>query len=531
MQPVYAVQFEIRPDEAASNSAVWESAAGRILAWVTDWYSRRMSLDVDLSVNGSAKALPPSHTVEISSMKTTAGERIWKMVWTYPDERDDNLLWQSQALLAVAAGMLEFTFILRLTSRQFEVKRAVFKIRPPRIVRELVESFPCYLGPLRLSAKPFPLAAEDVREFVWKSLKSEDRRLPVLVVSPERATGVPLLDPSLLASRVMGLAEVVFLVDRWAGYALIDEVGKMYACYNGAARIYWPGFHTPRDPGLHFVYKQDRLIEARRTDHSIEDDIFDRLRLVAAMRVVEGPVTFSALAAVQDEARRNRDVELSALKTQLATGVTDRQRILEQFEKMRQERDDALDQVAKLQKELETQRQNWLEVQNYLMRKEDEAQPAPEVEEPEFPSVFAALRKASTDFGRKVECLETAWESAEESRYKNPETVYQAVEAVRELADAWFDKDKRGTIGPVEKFFRQRGFDFTAHESKTTMGKYSRQRTFPYEGGRIIMTMHLTLGGGSRENCLQVYFAPDESKGKFLIGHCGVHLDYAGQRT
>jgi len=45
------------------------------------------------------------------------------------------------------------------------------------------------------------------------------------------------------------------------------------------------------------------------------------------------------------------------------------------------------------------------------------------------------------------------------------------------------------------------------------------------------MLKHITLGGGSRVNCLQVYFEPNDGLLKIEIGYCGRHLPYYRQRT
>jgi len=202
-QPVFAVQFEVKADGAAPANSVLEPISQRTVRWVEEWYSARMSMDVDLQVRGGGTNPAPSHTIMIDRKDAEGGEQTWRLLWTYPDGKDESLLWQSQALLAISGNHAEFTFILRLTSRQFEIRRAGIKVRPPRIVREIVDAFPCYLGDLRLSTKPRTLGADDIHNFVRVSLRAEDRRLPVVAVSGDRVTGLPLLDPSLLASRSM----------------------------------------------------------------------------------------------------------------------------------------------------------------------------------------------------------------------------------------------------------------------------------------------------------------------------------------
>lgn len=532
MQPVYAVQFEVKPHEGKSASDLPDALQLSAVEWVADWYRSRKALDIVVLPTVSGTSAPmPRHSVEVTNAPVETGERWWKLVWAYPDERDDNLFWQSQILIAHAAGRTEFTFILRLSSAIFEVTPASVKVRPPRIVRDLVGSLPCFLGPRRLPAKPATLARDDVHDFVRDILKSPERRLPVVVVSPDRETGAPLAEPGPMSERLMGFAEVFVLADRWAAYSLIDEVGKPFACYNGAVRVYWPGFHTPRDPGVHFVYKAEQLAAMRKARRPVEDVIFDRLRFLSVMRIVEGPVTAQASAALQAEARRKQAARTQALTDAIAAGEADVGKLRAQLEEMQRQYEAAQDRITELEKEIETQRQQWANWQQYMAHQPEEAAPEEGAEEPEFRTVLDALKRASVDFGRRLEVLDRARRSAEESRYKSPVDVYRAFEAIRELAGTWFEsKAKRGSIGPWEDFFRRRGFKFTMHESQTTMGKFGRDRTFTHQGGRIAMEKHITLGGGDPD-CMQIYFEIDEKAGKFLIGYCGVHLPYARGRT
>ena len=51
------------------------------------------------------------------------------------------------------------------------------------------------------------------------------------------------------------------------------------------------------------------------------------------------------------------------------------------------------------------------------------------------------------------------------------------------------------------------------------------------KGERKQMLRHITIGGGDRTNCIQIYFEPNEEKQKIEVGYCGVHLSYYNQRT
>ncbi len=64
-----------------------------------------------------------------------------------------------------------------------------------------------------------------------------------------------------------------------------------------------------------------------------------------------------------------------------------------------------------------------------------------------------------------------------------------------------------------------------------TLGLHGTDRVFHHQGQSRQMVRHLTLGGGSTNNCLQIYFEFDEETRRVLIGYCGRHLPYASQRT
>ena len=67
------------------------------------------------------------------------------------------------------------------------------------------------------------------------------------------------------------------------------------------------------------------------------------------------------------------------------------------------------------------------------------------------------------------------------------------------------------------------------HESRTTMTpKWKEKRTFTYQGRKQVFEKHFTIGVGSQEGCIHLYFECDDEKRVVDIGYCGPHLDYLG---
>ena len=107
--------------------------------------------------------------------------------------------------------------------------------------------------------------------------------------------------------------------------------------------------------------------------------------------------------------------------------------------------------------------------------------------------------------------------------------------AIRDIGQLYFDTVSNGTsMGGWAEQLRTRGFSqYRQTESDTVKNdpKYRRHREFVLEGEKRTIYQHLDLGGGDRNNCLQIYFEPDLNLRKIVIAHCGKHLPYPRQRT
>jgi len=90
-------------------------------------------------------------------------------------------------------------------------------------------------------------------------IESPDRRLPIVLVSPSRDnSGYLLSDTGSMVRKVRGLAHVTRLKDSKAAQSL-HLLLPHHGCYNGAVRIYWPGFKATDDPDLHPFWHPSRL--------------------------------------------------------------------------------------------------------------------------------------------------------------------------------------------------------------------------------------------------------------------------------
>lgn len=139
-----------------------------------------------------------------------------------------------------------------------------------------------------------------------------------------------------------------------------------------------------------------------------------------------------------------------------------------------------------------------------------------------FDDVAEAFEAARRDFAcERIVFTEAAEESAEDSAFKRPDEVHEFFAALRSIADARARGARNGT--PLEADFRDRGFTMKPC-AETTMKRHRRNYFINFEGGKICISHHVTLGSRNQNTCLSIHWWHDEERGRFVIGHCGKHL-------
>ena len=142
--------------------------------------------------------------------------------------------------------------------------------------------------------------------------------------------------------------------------------------------------------------------------------------------------------------------------------------------------------------------------------------------EPLLVDVLGAVERARLRFGTRLHFLPEAIDSASESTSLYPAKVYGALAALDQLAEA----RKAGPLGKsVKDWLGERGFDYAAHESPTTMKMYGDERTYRYGRARVTMEEHIRFGAGmDPRHHLRIHLAWHEGESRWLIGHVGRHL-------
>jgi hypothetical protein len=520
MRPLYAIQFQVASPKSDDTLDVAEETLRAVDSWISQWYLFRKGIKIEFPAAGGHLNPCRSHELTVSQGGSQLDQVSHSTVsWSYPDENDGNLLWHSRCEVSKFGGLTEFSFQLLLESTQFYIAPVEFKLQRPRLIATLLRQFVCTHGDERLSVEPRSLSAQGVPEFAKTHLLSRSRRLPIIVVSRTPISEKWLVDPVELADRLAGIAQAYVLDNQWAGYALSEEVGKIYSCYNGAVRLYWPDF-DPEASSYSPVYTPDKV---RELEGRLVGIIFGQLAAISAIRFVPGPIAVDAVDFLAEQKRK----ELESIK-KAAQERGDYEEFVQMWEKenaelkqqLRQLQEENVDLRAGLQVSQDNIRAMWRAQEGEEI---GTAEPVPE-EEADPESIEEAVKLAQSRFSETLVFLDSAITSAKDSPFKRPKRVSQALLAMHEVCKEWRrSRQEKVAIGPLEQHFEDKGFTYKPRESMTSKGKWSVEYEATYRGRRVPIEQHLALGKGGPDACLRIHFYTDIEENKYVIAHVGRH--------
>ena len=209
---------------------------------------------------------------------TSGTDDIWSIRVEDPDKQVAGRIWTSE--IAIARKAQEpYKFTLRLLVGSPEIS---LKIEPhvPGVVHQILKSPGLLAGTIRLTDKQVVAKSDHDVDLLIKALLSPLRRLPIIVLSvPSDSEDLykPTFDARTLAKACAGLAIVVVLSAQFS-WAFTEHFGKQLSVYEGAARVYLPGFTEDANPfGGH-----ELVLLKRQSSPQDAESALTRLRWIAA---------------------------------------------------------------------------------------------------------------------------------------------------------------------------------------------------------------------------------------------------------
>jgi hypothetical protein len=580
-----AYQFTIHPPPGHTASTCLDAIRNQVVRWVCKTYRQMGHTGVAIPFDGSCQTPHAGHTLS-SDQQHCETHRLATLEWGWPDRSDPNLCWLFACAVACDEVAVEVALQVQLAARTFILRPVHFHLDQtnplsymPTLAARLVLDWPCEVAGQRVPTQHRLLRPNDLDAFLHQTLLCPTRVLPVVLLSPDNTSGLGYQGLAILQDQLLGLAEVVGLANRLAGERLTALLGPERDCREKALRLYWPGFSHEAPPQEHPLFSAQELLQMAG-GRPLEKFLLGRLLDLGAAYFREGELIRAARRSLSRDQRQWRRTATEAAATaevsllearqlreerdrlrQEATAahhslrtwqaereaqqrpaalapeadelLTELERCSDENRRLKSEAERYQRRLAELEADLRNHQENWETLaRGYQLAGARAPEPAPPAAERHFATVADALRAAS-ELSDVLEVWEDAVHSAAASPYAAPAKVLQALQAIAELGRAYFAAKDGGTpLGPIEQFFQARvPFKYAGFESTTTLNLYGQQRVFHHNGRALQMQRHLTLGGGTTNNCLQIYFEFDDERHRVLIGYCGRHLPYHGQRT
>ncbi len=174
---------------------------------------------------------------------------VWSLRIEDPDKTVARRAWATETTISFDALNQESKFTLRLLAGTPEIN---LNIQPsvPGVVRQIIQNPGLLNGSYKLTDTPLCIRTVMDLDILIRALLDPSRKLPIIVLSvPLDAEDIytPLLDAKAIAQSCAGLAIIAILPSELC-WKLTERFGKRLSVYEGAARVYLPGFTEDANP-------------------------------------------------------------------------------------------------------------------------------------------------------------------------------------------------------------------------------------------------------------------------------------------
>lgn len=493
---VYAAQLRTDAEDITSVLEEYNN-------WVGQFYLRNYKTRAIEPFGGSVDGLPDGHSIQLASASKDGAE-VYDLDWSYVSEDDDNLVWRNLVRVAMFGGSCLFEHRVQIEAREFIIRPTPIMVGAPAVVRRLCKRGVVKFGTLALGAAPYFLSEKNIEEFL-NLLRSPERRIPIVLVTPYAGGGNPDIDSDELANALAGVAIVVEAVNQDTTWELRAELGKDLACFDGGIRIYWPGFTDSDRRERHPLFLGQWVRGRSDAATTIERLVFS----VAAEKFVPD---HAAEELVQAAARADRRSDLPT-----NSDSAEWKQIAETYLR-------ALEAAEQRIRELQTQVQNAKVL--YVPAAEVADEPPSEGDSDDPATVADAVRNAEGKCKALI-FTESARRSAADSPFMRPREVQDALELLDKVTGEWQARRRKGEPGgDVRRMLMDRGIGkrCSMHISDTTRNRYESDYTFLVDGAPTLVEPHITLGSGDAGKCASIHFQPPTDKRATVVVHVGRHL-------
>jgi len=343
----------------------------------------------------------------------------------------------------------------------------------------------------------------------------------VVFVSASNRRDEPIINARKLADWLAGVAHVYVGVDRFPSFTMKNFVHERLNCWDGAVRVYWPGFSLSDEPYRHRIWTptEIRTIERQYHPHGFIEFLLGWISDVAVFSTDPGAPSWSGLEVL----RRRRLVEEARLAgnqdelLEIATEEIDDKNTL--IDDLQGQIQDLANQLGEALAQRDSFKQAYLGVCELSAQKPTATQP----NSVPIDSVADAVERAEQEFGEHLIFALNSQSDGKNSPFEHPDEAFAAFEF---LATTYFDARTGET--PCDDFdlaLREaNGWRYLGRHNWPTMKKYSNWYSTKWNGRTIWLTEHLGTGSSKEpRRTIRLGFCWDDDSRKVVIGFLGQH--------
>ncbi|HZZ56484.1 MAG TPA: hypothetical protein VFE31_01545 [Opitutaceae bacterium] len=446
-------------------------------------------------------------------------QRGWGIVVTQKDLQAPELTWVSDlALLREEDGRHFFSFTQSIGRQDGGVMLERRRPGRPRVIATLVRDFRATSGGVPLSGAPIQLKAveQDLKKFIaW--LESPKRSHPIVLVSVHRQSSRPLINPRELADHLAGIAHVIVAESPGVSSGLSKLLPRWLTCFDGAVRVYWPGFRRSSRTVDHRLWTVDDLAHPSLEFDSgrFADRVLAAIANVSVYSISPRYCSWERLQAI-DRARVIAEAKGSEKWEELATAYsTDNEAKEARIAQLERELDEAGQALFK--------EQQLTAALHAALEERKVGRVALSEEQLPVTSVADAIARAKVGFSQQLVFALNS-RSDEKSPFGKPEEVWMAFEW---LATNYFSaRMKVQGCADLNSDVSQAisGWSYSGHQKEATMKGNEEWYKCSYDGRRIWIPEHLKSGTGrAAVEAIRIAFVWDEHTKKVVVGFIGQH--------
>ena len=183
---------------------------------------------------------------------------VWGLRHSMSDPESADLTWMTDVGLVMNDGSGWISISNHISTDGISGARPIRRTRTrPRIVVDAVRTFGTR-SPLGPQARVLGSTSAAVMDFL-REVYSPERSYPIVLVSCRNDTDRPVINADQLADWLVGIASVVRMETRFPALRLREHLPSAVGCWDGAVRLYWPGFSTMDPPHVHRLWLPDSI--------------------------------------------------------------------------------------------------------------------------------------------------------------------------------------------------------------------------------------------------------------------------------